>query len=69
MNDTQNSLPSGDAEPGSPEFEPDHASGLMGMANGENRTEFRMEDGVDLGGHTLLSRPSAQQGRRSLFRR
>jgi hypothetical protein len=69
MNDTQNSLRSGDAEPGPPESEPDHASVLMGMANGENRTEYRMEDRADLGGHTLLSRPSTPQGRRSLFRR
>jgi hypothetical protein len=69
MSDAQNSLSGTDAEPGSPESERDHASGLMGMPNGENRTELQMEDGADLGGHTLLSRPSAQQGRRSLFRR
>ena len=69
MSDAQNSLSGTDAEPGSPEPERDHASGLMGMQNGENRTELRMEDGADLGGHTLLSRASAHQGRRSLFRR
>jgi len=69
MNDTQNSLPRSGAKPGSPESKQDHASRLMGKANGEIRSEFRMDNGTDLGGHTLLSRPSAQQGRRSLFRR
>jgi len=69
MSDAQNSLSGTDAEPGSPESERENASGLMGMQNGENRTELRMEDGADLGGHTLLSRPAAHQGRRSLFRR
>lgn len=28
-----------------------------------------MDDGADLGGHTLLSRAAVPQGRRSLFRR
>lgn len=69
MSDAQNSLSGTDTELGSAKSERDHASALMGMPNGENQTEFRMEDGVDLGGHTLLSRPSAPQGRRSLFRR
>ncbi len=69
MSDAQNSLPAGNAEPGSPESEPDHAYGLMGTPNGENRSEFRMDNGTDLGGHTLLSRAPAPQGRRSLFRR
>jgi hypothetical protein len=69
MTDAPNGLPSGHAEPWFPESQLNVATGQMGMAAGENRNELRMEDGVDLGGHTLLSRPSAPQGRRSLFRR
>lgn len=74
MSETQNSLPAshaepGSAEPGSPESAPDHASGLVAGADGEPCGEFGMDNGADLGGHTLLCRPPAPQGRRSLFRR
>ena len=69
MTDAQKSLPSADAEPWFPESQLNRATGQMGMAAGENRTELRMVDGADLGGHTLLSRAPAPQGRRSLFRR
>lgn len=68
MSEVQNSLPSSD-ESASPESTPDHASGLVAGADGENCGKFRMDNGADLGGHTLLSRPPAPQGRRSLFRR
>jgi hypothetical protein len=69
MSNAQNGLPASDAVPASAESAPDDASGLGAGADGEAGGEFGMDDGADLGGHTLLSRPAAPQGRRSLFRR
>ncbi len=68
MSEAQNSLSASDAESASPECTPDRAYGLVG-ADGEGCSEFGMDNGADLGGHTLLCRPPAPQGRRSLFRR
>ena len=42
---------------------------LLAGADGNRRGEARMDDVADLGGHTLLCRSPAPQGRRSLFRR
>jgi len=69
MSKAQNSLLASDARPASPKSAPDQASGLAAVADGEPCVEFGTGNGADLGGHTLLSRPAAQQGRRSLFRR
>ncbi len=69
MGKAQISLPASDAEPISPEPVPDHPSGLAAVANGEVCGEFEIDNAADLGGHTLLSRAPAPQGRRSLFRR
>ena len=69
MSKAQNSLPASNAEPTSPESAPDHPYGLVARADGDPCGEFGMDNDADLGGHTLLSRPPAPQGRRSLFRR
>lgn len=68
MSDAQNSPAGINAEPRSLEPKPNHDSRLTGFANGEKWGEFRRQDIVNPGGHTLLSRPSSQQGRKSLFR-
>ena len=70
MSDGQNSLPASPAESGSSEASPDQASEMVaGAADGEPHGEFGMENGADLGGHTLLARAPVPEGRRSLFRR
>jgi hypothetical protein len=66
MSETQNSPPSSDAGPASADRACDGSSVPAGSADGE---AFGMDEGSDLGGHTLLSRPPAPRGRRSLFRR
>jgi hypothetical protein len=67
MNDAKSSLQARDAAPASLRPDLDRASGPgsadAGGPCGENGT-----DG-ETGGHTLLSRPVAPQGRKSLFRR
>jgi hypothetical protein len=67
MSIEQIGLPAYDAEPGFPV--PDGSCGPVAVDNGEPCGEFSMDNRVDLGGHTLLSRAPAPQGRRSLFRR
>jgi len=69
MNTDPDSLKAGDAEPASPEAVSELGCGLVAGANREPCGEFGINDGADLGGHTLLSRPAVPQGRRSLFRR
>ncbi len=69
MSQAQNGLSASNAKPASPESVPDHAYGLVARADGEPCGGFGKDDDADLGGHTLLSRPPAPQGRRSLFRR
>jgi hypothetical protein len=64
MSNGQNCLPASHAEPGS--LKSDDIS--EARVYGENCGEAGIDDSADLGGHTLLSRPSAP-GRRSLFRR
>jgi hypothetical protein len=69
MSGAQNSLPASDAESVSAESAPDRAYEL---AAGPGREPFcgpKVDNGSDVSGHTLLSRPALPQGRRSLFRR
>lgn len=65
MSNAQNSLLASGTGPDRPEPMQDAPPVSATMAHGEVRTD----DGADLGGHTLLSRPPVPQGRRSLFRR
>lgn len=60
MNKIPNSLQASDAESEVPEPAPEAAE--PGSVGGT-------EEGMELDGHTLLSRPEVPQGRRSLFRR
>jgi hypothetical protein len=69
MSKAQDSLPTSNAKPASPDPVPGHSSAPVAMAHGEAWGEPGMDDGAGSGGHTLLSRPSLPQGRRSLFRR
>ncbi len=69
MSEAQNNLPASHVEAGSRDSVLDHSSGLPAGADGHSRGEFAIGKGGELGGHTLLSRLPAPQGRRSLFRR
>ena len=69
MSETQNSLPSSHSEAGSRDCTMNDTSELVEGVGGKPCSEFGIDEGGELGGHTLLSRPSAPQGRRSLFRR
>ena len=69
MSKAQDSQPARGNDPAVPDQTPDHASRLVMAANGENFTDTGIDKLADPGGHTLLARPSASQGRRSLFRR
>jgi hypothetical protein len=69
MSTTANSLASIAAEAASPDTLPSLSRDSTALANGEANGELGMDDGADLGGHGLLSRPALPQGRRSLFRR
>jgi len=69
MSKAQDSLPARGAEPASPDPVSDHPSGLVAMAHGGAWREHGTDNGAGSGGHTLLSRPSPPQGRKSLFRR
>jgi hypothetical protein len=69
MSSTQNSLSASEAEPVSLESAADQISGLVAGTDTESCGDFWTDNGPDVGGHTLLSRPSGPQGRRSLFRR
>lgn len=69
MSETQNSVISSQSEAGSRDRTMNDTSGRVEGAGGKPRGEFEIDEGGELGGHTLLSRPPAPQGRRSLFRR
>ena len=69
MSEVQNGRPVSHAKSGCEEFTPSPASGLVVGADGKDCAEFATDDGDDLGGHTMMCRPTASQGRRSLFRR
>ncbi len=68
MGQAENSLTASNAEPTAPESVSDHAYGLA-RADNERCDEVGMDNDAGTGGHTLLSRTSPQQGRKSLFRR
>lgn len=69
MSTAQISLPASHAVPASPDPVPDYNSDAVAIAHGKAWNEPETDDGAGSGGHTLLSRPPAPQGRRSLFRR
>jgi hypothetical protein len=69
MSTAQINLPAYDAEPAFPETVPDWPSAPMAVGEGDPYRAGGMDNRTDLGGHTLLSRSPAPQGRRSLFRR
>jgi hypothetical protein len=67
MSGAQNSLAAVYEEPVPNELPGDDAFGLS--PDGKSDGECGIEGDADLGGHTLLARRPAPQGRRSLFRR
>jgi hypothetical protein len=69
MSKAKNSLPAGNAEPGSGKPVPDRHSGPVPVLDGNGWGELGMDDVAGSSGHATLSRSSAPQGRRSLFRR
>ena len=69
MSEVQNGRPATQAEPGSEEYMPRPAPGMAAGADGKDCGERGTDNADDLGGHTMMCRPSASQGRRSLFRR
>jgi hypothetical protein len=69
MSTSVNGLTVRDARSASPDSLLDHASSLPALTKGEPTGELGMDDGTNVSGHSLLSRPSLPQGRRSLFRR
>ena len=70
MSQSESKLPASNAEPPSPEpAHDDRAYGLVAMGDGEPCGASRTDKDADFGGHTLLVRSIAPQGRRSLFRR
>jgi hypothetical protein len=69
MTSAQDSLIARDAKPLSPDPALDRRSGEVTAAKGVTRSKTEPDEGADLCGRSLLSRPSAPQYRRSLFRR
>ena len=69
MSESQYDRATGHPEPGYEEFAPDQDSTLLAEPDGKDCGEIGTESGADLGGHTMMGRRSASQGRRSLFRR
>ena len=69
MSTTANSLAFSAAEAAFPDSLPSLSHEPTELSKGEATGELGMDDGADLGGHGLLSRPALPQGRRSLFRR
>ena len=73
MTESLDGVSAGNAEPTSVDSAPDQSFGLGGEFGGESGGvsvgRLEMDDEAQLGGHTLLSRSPAVQGRRSLFRR
>lgn len=69
MSKLQNGLGANSSETRSADFQSNDPFEALAKANGTPCEEFESDDDSDLSGHTLLSRPQAPQGRRSLFRR
>ena len=69
MTTDQNAAAAGEIEPQSADPRTDYGSGPLAGDEGDLHDAFRLDHSAGLGGHTLLSRTPAPQGRRSLFRR
>jgi hypothetical protein len=69
MSKSQNEAFADEGKSASPEAGPDHHASSASVPDSEACGALDMDDGADFGGHTLLSRSPAPQGRRSLFRR
>jgi hypothetical protein len=69
MSKVQNGMPVSDISYNSMESVPKAAQKGQAGADRELREEPDMDNETEMGGHTLLSRRQAPQGRRSLFRR
>ena len=69
MTESLDGNPASNAEPTSVESASDRTFGLVVGPDGLSGGRLKMDNEADLGGHTLLSRSPAFQGRRSLFRR
>jgi hypothetical protein len=69
MSNTQNALPAVVTEQAAFEPAPDRRSSPLAVSDGGDWSELGMDEDAGSDGHTLLSRSSAPQGRRSLFRR
>jgi hypothetical protein len=69
VSNTQNTLPAGVAEQAAFEAAPDRYSSPLAVSDGGDWSELGMDEDAGSGGHNLLSRSAAPQGRRSLFRR
>lgn len=67
MSKSQNTLPANGPETAFPDAVPERGYELVTTTDAESYAGS--ENGADFGGHTLLARPPAQQGRKSLFRR
>jgi hypothetical protein len=69
MTESLDGVSPGNAEPTSVDSAPEQSFGLVGGSGGVAGGRLETDNEADLGGHTLLSRSPAFQGRRSLFRR
>jgi hypothetical protein len=70
MTESQHTPQAGDTGAASLGSAPGHAAGPAPGTDGDDCGETGAgSEGDDLGGRTLLGRPAAPQGRRSLFRR
>jgi hypothetical protein len=69
MSKSQNKALADEGKSASLEAGPDHQASSASVPDSEACGALDMDDGAVFGGHTLLSRSPAPQGRRSLFRR
>ncbi len=69
MTESLDGVSPGNAEPTSVDSAPEQSFGPVGGSGGVSGGRLEMDNEANLGGHTLLSRSPAVQGRRSLFRR
>ena len=69
MTEFPNGVPASNAEPTFVGSAPDQNFGFTAGPDSVSGGPFEMNNEADLGGHTLLARSPAAQGRRSLFRR
>ena len=69
MSTIQTSASASEVELTSAEPDANYGSGLLGESDDDRRDDSEIDGSADLGRHSLLSRVSVPQGRRSLFRR